>query len=432
MSGEKRAPVSSRGLVLRFAGYIAHLLNECDDAGTVGVQAFSVYRTIMAALEARESASQTGRYDVLVGRKLLGPNVAADEAAEAYFEQVLERPLWLARDQHVHKGHELFLALCRRGLGDVWRTAELRRGHPRGLPAGGDLSADVRGVFDRLANMGCGLSDGNPAKSTRALHGPLQLHVAEHAAPVPEEMSVWAAICCAPLRLRALERGPEFHAFCSVVIKAVEAANAHYGALLSLGLSPRDWRDLSLNTAKKTSAFLSKVRELARLTGRTPRALAVWQEVWPQQHVPGYSSAEEFRGSELGQALLAPQAPIWVDDAIDDLAVPSREEHVLDAVSFERMLELAEKAGIVRSCEVRVLMGLYLEQTTMEQIANGAVCRDLIGDVALPSRRAVAEHLRKLVARIRAHAEKPDDALPEARKPGAIPKMMARDELPAE
>jgi hypothetical protein len=431
MLEERRAPVSNRGLVLRFAGYVAHLLNDAE-IGVVNVRAFAIYKTIMAALEARELASAAGRYDALIGRNLLGPGVGADEAAETYFEQVLKRPLCLARDQHMHKGHELFLALCRRGLDDSWRAAELQRGYQTAAPEPGcDLAPDVRGVFDRLANLEHGLSNGNPAKSTRVIHGALHLHVAGRTALVAEEMSVWDAICCAPLKLRALERGAEFHAFCSIVIKAVETANAHYGTLLSLGLSPRDWRDLSLNTAKKTSAFLSKARELARATQRVPQAGEVWREAWLKQQVPGYLCADDFRESELGQALLAPQTAVWVESDVEDVAVPSREENVLDAVSFEHMLALAEASGLVRPCEVRVLVDLYLERTTLEQIAAGADARDLLGAGALASRRAVAEHLRRLVARIRAHADKMQAAPRDARRQGSIP-MMTRDELPAE
>src|SRR5262245_24956137 len=103
MLEDRRAPVTNRSLVLRFAAYLAHLLNEADDTGGVSVQTFAVYKAIMAALEARGLASEQGRYAALVGKKLLGPGVGADEAAEAYFDQVLKRPLFLARDQHVHK-----------------------------------------------------------------------------------------------------------------------------------------------------------------------------------------------------------------------------------------------------------------------------------------------------------------------------------------
>ena len=430
MLKDQIARPSNRSLVLRFAAFLAHLLDEHDGAGVVHVQTFAIYKKIMAALEARELANERGRYDALIGKGLLGPGVRADEAAEAYFEQVLQRPLYLARDQHVHKGHELFLALCRRGSQTSWQTARLVRGFDVGGARRDDLSSDMRGVFARLARLDCGISEGNPATSTRALHGALHLQVAGRQAMVAEEMSVWEAICCAPSRLGPLQRGAELHGFCSVVIKAVETANAHYGTLLSLGLSPRDWRDLSLNTAKKTSAFLSKVREQARIAKAGPQTLAVWQAAWTQQQVPGYASAEALWGSELGQALRSPHIPAWVEEQTE-AAVASREDKVLDAVSYERMLTLAQNAGIIRPCDAHVLVELYLDRTTIEEIASGPSFQELLGSDAKPSRRAVVEHLRKLVARIRRHSDEAEKLHMDARQPSSIP-ILAKDRLSAE
>src|SRR5437870_914940 len=109
MAGEKPTSQSKRGQVLRFAAHLAHLLNR-RDAGVVEVQPFALYKEVMTTLEAREPGRNEGRYDALVGKHLLGPGISSEQAAETYFDQVLRRSLQLARDGHVHKGHELFLA----------------------------------------------------------------------------------------------------------------------------------------------------------------------------------------------------------------------------------------------------------------------------------------------------------------------------------
>jgi hypothetical protein len=424
MHGDKQTSASNRTLVLRFAGYLAHLLNDPTAAGEIELKAFAIYRKIMAALEARELVGEDGRYDALVGRKLLGPSVSPEQAAETYFDQVLKRPLHLARDGHWHKGHELLLALCRRGISPHWHSAQLSRSGEIGNSVGAaNPPLDIRGVFERLSKLEPGLSSGNPACSTRAAHGPLYLRVGGCTTEIAEEMSVWDAICCAPLQLTLLG-GPAFQAFCSAMIKAVETANAHYGALLSLGLSPLDWRDLSLNTAKKTSTFLSGARDHSRRTGRPAQDLTVWQEVWEAHRVPGYSSASDFWNSELGQALRCPQVPVWAADGTAvDVSVASGEEKVLDVVSFERMVALAEKAGVIRPCDGRMLIDLFLESRTAEQIAMSPDAHDLLGQIT-PSRRAVIEHLRRLANRVRAHSERPRTQLRLCGQPDFIPMLV--------
>jgi hypothetical protein len=430
MRGTKQTSSSNRALVLRFAAFLAHVLNEQNATGCVELQAFAVYKKIMAALEAREAASEHARYEALIGRKLLGPGVSLEQAAETYFEQVLKRPLYLARDGHWHKGHELFLALCRRGLHSPWRTAELQRSGERAQAVvTADLPLDIRGVFERLSKLEGSLSSGNPANSTRDLHGPLCLLVGGQTAEVAEEMSVWQAICCAPLQLEPLS-GAAFHAFCSAMIKAVETANAHYGVLLSLGLSPLDWHDLSLNTAKKTSAFLSRVQEHAQRTSRASEDWEVWDEVWETHSVPGFPSARQLWQSELGQALRSSQLPAWASgDVAEHVGVPSGEEKVLDAVSFERMVVLAEEAGVIRSCDGRMLVNLFLERRTADQIASGAEAEELLGAGVTPSKRAVIDHLRKLVSQVRAHADKVQLRPRVVCRPRSIP--IIKDRQPA-
>src|SRR5262249_15312430 len=86
------------------------------------------------------------------------------------------------------------------------------------------------------------ISPGNAAASTRAEFGPLYLRLGSSGVEVAEELSLWEAIICAPHKLRPLTP-PEFDPFCSLMIKALETANAHYGALVTLGLSPRDWAE---------------------------------------------------------------------------------------------------------------------------------------------------------------------------------------------
>ena len=85
-----------------------------------------------------------------------------------------------------------------------------------------------------------------------------------------------------PFKLGKLSPGEPFNAFCSLVIKAVENANERYGAILRLGLSPLDWGDdLTVNTAKHVSAFLSAARE----SGDLWNARETWDGVSARQPI---------------------------------------------------------------------------------------------------------------------------------------------------
>jgi hypothetical protein len=98
-----------------------------------------------------------------------------------YFERVINRPLYLARDLHYHKGHDVLLALCRRGLDDRWNSAELTRSLAPIEIDTSDLPADFEEVVVRLREVNQQhkgvISQGNAAASTRAEVGPLYLRL---------------------------------------------------------------------------------------------------------------------------------------------------------------------------------------------------------------------------------------------------------------
>jgi hypothetical protein len=296
------ASTSGRFIVQKFAAHVAHLLNTGDRA--VNLNPGELYRKLLRTLSGGSEGRAEGNpyVDTLVALHLLGPDMSADQAAMAYFERVLNRPLYLARRGHHHKGHEVLLALCRRALDGRWQTAQLVRSSTP-VPEGDsleDIGVRLREVLNHHKGR---ISPGNPAASTRAEFGPLYLKLSSGGVEVAEELSLWEAICCAPRVLRVLSP-PEFDGFCSLMIKVLETANAHYGALVTLRLSPLDWaEELSLNTAKKVSAFLSEVRDVALRRQVAAETVEVWQEVWSLRQIPGFASARAFWSSPVGRTL---------------------------------------------------------------------------------------------------------------------------------
>lgn len=382
---------SNRQLVMTFAACLAHWLNV-DRDGIVEVQPFDLFLKVTKLLGKSDSP-----YASLCGRGLF-VDKSAEEIATAYFEHVLDRRLFLAGAAHTHKGHQLFEVLCKRGVDTVWTRAEVKRDNSFAtLP--GSPPADFQSVADRLQALPSDVSKGNPARNTRDTHGPLVLKVPGAFQEVPDEMSIWGGIKSAPLRLKPLET-EEFNNFCSLVIKAVETANAQYSALVALGLSPADWSELPVDTAKKASAFRSELQSIAEQSGHPMNIhdIYVWEKVWELRQVPGFRSAREFWESELGRALRQPVVGTVVvleDEA--DIESPSREDELLDAMSFEQMVEHAERGSVITAFDAKLLRGL-MAGTTFDQLATpaekrshlkGRDLRDYIADLCLHLRRHV-------------------------------------------
>jgi hypothetical protein len=327
----------------RFAAHLAHLLNSGDEV--VVIRPFALHTTLIKTL-AGGSEDGGGRYrENLLGHGIVGGDREPEELAERYFDAVLKRRMHLARDNVVHKAHELFLAICRRGVLPGWPEARLQRGRGGESNRAGDPPRDFASLRDRLGRLDCSVSRSNPATTLRERDGPLRLHAGSASAEVPDELCVWDAVSSGPFMLTKLDPGEPFNAFCSLVIKAVENANEHYGRILGLGLSPLDWAgDLTVNTAKQASAFLTAARE----HGERWSALETWQAVWQSRKVPGFKSVEEFWGSELGRALRNPERPTRVDDDVTAIAEPDDpEESLLNKLSFDKMLELCRQDGVL-------------------------------------------------------------------------------------
>jgi hypothetical protein len=391
---------SGRLIVQRFAAHLAYLLNSGE--GAVNLNPGELYRKLLRTLSGGEKGRGEGNpyVETLVAAHLLGPDVTADQAASTYFERVINRPLYLARDLHYHKGHEVLLALCRRGLDERWNSAELTRSLAQIEVGTSDRPADLEEVVVRLREVDQQhqghISPGNAATSTRAEYGPLYLRLGSSGVEVAEELSLWEAIVCAPRKLRLLSP-PEFDPFCSLLIKALETANAHYGALVTLGLSPQDWaEELSVNTAKKLSAFLSDVRAQALLLEMGADAVEIWQKAWLSRQVPGFATATVLWSSGLGLALrnsgVLSKVPT-VEREEDE----GEEEAALDGKEFSDFLQRYSREGVLDSYDVWLLRQLN-EKKKLAQLAKSHRTLFKFGQRQIPE-----TYIEELLDRVRRH-----------------------------
>jgi hypothetical protein len=382
------------------------VLNDGDEV--VPIQAFALFTRLTATLERREQGSEDGPYDGLTGLKVLGPGTTPQEAAIQYVDQVLRRRLQLARAEPLHKGHTLFLALCQRGCDPAWSAADLVRTLALPVSAPGNPPPDLAGVADRLARLPTDISDGNPARTTSLTSGPLYLVVGGTWTLVAEEMSLWDAVTCAPASLKTLEPGAKFNEFCSNMIKALEAANAGYGTLVSLGLSPRDWQDLSVNTAKKVSAFLSAARSRASgpsMFGPGDDRLAFWERAWVLRPVPGFNSAVELWESPLGYALRHSQMPVVIGLEDELLVSPEPNEPMMSGpAAFERMLDRAQREAAITEFDAWFLRKLAAGET-IQALATSRETRRALGNTSV-SKRMIEIYVEDLRNRIEAFGAK--------------------------
>jgi hypothetical protein len=388
-AGPSSGGQSNRDLVAIFAAHLARLLNVVQPQkgahGTaVQINAFRLDTQLERSLAGTEERAK-------IPNRLLGYGVVAadrtpQDVARLWLTTVLNRRLRLARAEHRHTGHELFLALCQRGAAVGWAGADLARRASANVGHTVTAPDDFSAVAERLSRVDPSISQGNPATTTREKAGPLWLRAsgAAHndqseaaataaAVEVAEELSVWQAITCAPLNLRPLAEGPEFNAFCSVMIKAVEAANAPYGAYITIGLSPFDWADeIGVNTAKKLGTFLKAVRghsdDVADTGSRGD--LAAWQRAWVDRPVPGFETADELWHSELGRALRFPriaQRADELDEADHATGLPPDVEFQ-EGAEFTARLDACRKAGVIDEQD-RWLLGQLYDGVDLDDLA---------------------------------------------------------------
>src|SRR5262249_6266852 len=151
-----------------------------------------IFQRLTKLLTKRLPRTASGPYDGLTGLNVLVGR-SAEEAAELFFERVLERRLFLAPATEFHKAHELFCRLCQRGMHASWTRCELVRSNSEVVPIGVPPD-DFNRVATGLKSLPRDISESNPAKSKQAATGRLFLQAPGAAQEVAEEMSVWHAV----------------------------------------------------------------------------------------------------------------------------------------------------------------------------------------------------------------------------------------------
>ncbi len=237
---------SGRDIVAYFAGQLANLVNGDDRLDQaeeiVVVKPFQLFERVRRLLIANRRYSEG-----LVGAWTYPPPDGVEEAADFYFDCVLDRPIAQRRDEPT-SAHNLAALVASRAAG------------PR------------------------------------------------PAAPSDGPLSTWRALTGGALRLRRFRQRSELFEFSNRILECLDAANRPYAEALRLGLCPKEWlvgeAAVGVDTLKSANAFLNALKsEMRGELGRRP-ARHELEAAFASAPIPGCGNAQDFASGAFGAAVL--------------------------------------------------------------------------------------------------------------------------------
>jgi hypothetical protein len=314
-----------RDVVAYFAGHLANLVNGNDFLGeveeTVSLKPFSLYEKVHRSLVGNRKYSE-----VLVGVWAYPPPNTVEDAADFYFDHVVDRPI--------------------------------------GSRGEGPSSAD------NLARL----------VASRAV-GPV--------APRPQlPLSIWKALVGGPTTLKRFLEKKELFELSNRILKCLDAANRPYAEVLRLGLCPKEWlvgdEAAGVNTLKAANAFLKALKaEMKGVFGRRPSAAEI-EAAFAQAPVPGFKDPKSFASTLLGSAILtrlAGQDETFLtsfeamEATLGEEVEAASDEPLMDAEEAAPFLEIAVAAGAIAAEEKRLLVGIMAGRSLAEAMGSNLYLR---------------------------------------------------------
>ena len=390
-----------RHTVQKFAAFVAHLFNGSDeDGGTVVLNYGDIYYKLTGLLETNASY----RDDIAGGRHCRGEAWSeANALTNFYFDRILDRPLGINRGKASSVTFDLLLTMVQRCASQAVAGAQLgKHGGDSGNIAT-PLDPDLR---ELLSNIGGLLAQPRNPDLNVAYDEPPTLSLGAQAVALPRTLSLWQAATAAPRRVRQLPQGPEFLAFCSKMINALETANRPCLELLNVGLCPGDWLDeVPLNQLRAIGRLVRHV--LNQSDEEVTLAHAgddMWRAAWAAEPVPRFDGVEAFLASPMAQALTGKTAAnVFVgelpeDDILEQDGAPIDPEAQMlsSADEFTALLSVARKANVIEAREERVMLALY-EGQDLATLADHPEYSGMIGKQQRKVERFITELQERLL-----------------------------------
>lgn len=375
-----------------FAARLAHILNASDaPASRVLLNYGLVYDEVIKLL-----ARQPQIRDDVVGLPQFPEPGDPDEAAEVYFERVVNRPLGIQPGKTSSAVFDLLAALLRRGASNAAGTAEIVVGRTGGPAADGGEPLDrwMRHIQAEIAKR-----HGRQPGPEDAVDAQPYLRIGAVVIGLPVRLSIWDSILVSPPLIAPIRDRERFLSFCARVINAVETANRHYFELLNLGLYPPDWLDeVSVNQARAVGRLCRRAQAISGKPRYSDIPVADWRAAWEDEKVPRCASVEAFLESVLGRALTgpAPGRVAAVDGGMLADTAWSEDAEILDAAAFARMLDRCRENGVIDAYETGLMERLF-EGETIETLRADPEFQRRVGKQGAKIDRFIAELTARLV-----------------------------------
>ena len=319
------APKGGRDIVAYFAGHLANLVNGndslSDDDEIVAIKPFSLYERVHRSL-----VSNRKYCDVLVGAWAYPPPNTPEEAADFYFDNVLDRPI--------------------------------------GARGGSASSADNLAALVGSHAIG--------PRAVRAAGGPL---------------STWKALMVGEPKMRRFSDKRDLFELSNRILKCLDAANRPYAEVLRLGLCPKEWLvgddAVGVNTLKAANAFLKILKAEMGEFGRRPE-LSEMDVAFFSAPIPGYKDAKSFSASLLGSAILTRLAgqdqtfllSFDVMEATQSEALADEPaEPLMNAEEAAPFLEGAVAAGAIDAQEMTLLASIMAGRSLADAMSSNLYLR---------------------------------------------------------
>lgn len=375
-----------------FSAHVAKILNTPGPDGWVRVRPFALWMRLMRTLAHGRDGEHRRR---ILGAHLMGLDSEgedAEQAAETWMREVLQRPLRIRAGRQAQQAHLLLEALIRRAPG--MEDARLMRG---GEPPDGEPPALLADLAVRLGRL---------AAAREVKGAPLRLEVEGAALPVPPELSVWEALEHAPPLMRVLATPAEQDPFFHLMIRAMETANVLWGRSVALGLSPKD-HDLSVNQIKSLQAFVA-----AAGGRRTRPERAALEAAWAKSPVTNFRSLDAFLADPVGRELFAgfSQPSLTPFDEARDAEIPAEESRLtLDDETLRRNLKILRARAVIDDLDLQIYDAL-LKERALKDIHGLPWARK-----AFPTFDSLIDHTDMLVKKIDREIAAFDEEGPEDR-----------------
>ena len=319
------APKGGRDIVAYFAGHLANLVNGNDSLSDseeiVAIKPFSLFERVHRSLIANRKYS-----DVLVGAWAYPPPNNAEDAADFYFDNVLDRPI--------------------------------------GARGEGPSSAD------NLA-----------ALIASRIVGPRPLRP-------PGSLSIWKALVGGGASLRRFNEKRDLFELSNRILKCLDAANRPYAEVLRLGLCPKEWLvgddAVGVNTLKAANAFLKILKtEMNGAFGRRPDMREL-DAAFAAAPIPGYKDVKGFAASLLGSAILTRLAgqdqtfllSFDVMEATQSAAAADEsQESLMSADEAAPFLQGAVEAGVIDAQEMSLLASIMAGRSLADVMGSNLYLR---------------------------------------------------------